>query len=202
MNTTATTTRTTTRLARWCRRFVAVAAMSAVGFTAVGNVGSAAAWSYGVSSNRPGAVSVSNIYVGDLLNGSSATQFTLYGNTNVVAYRSPGSTGQQLVMAQYVVQQYVNGQWVAIATSPVMSGYIGARQASISFAKPNIRPSVARGYFRMAYWFAWSDSAGRALGSVTVLPNLSSDHVCATQLRLCQSGAGYVRTGGYRTNTW
>jgi len=203
MNTTTTSTTSTLvgRCGRWLRRFAGVATISAIALTAVSTVDSASAWSYATPSGRPGSVGVATIYVGDLYSNGQ-TNFTLYGNVNVTANRSPGSTGAQTVAVRYYVQQFVNGQWVNAASSPVLTGTIGASQTSVRFAPPYLRPSVARGYTRLLYVFAWVDSAGRPLGSVSVVPNLASDLVCVTQVRLCQASAGYVRTGGYLTNAW
>lgn len=165
-------------------------------------VGQAYAWSYANLSGRPGSVGIPTIYIGDLLMPWGSTQFTLYGNTGPVAYRSPASTGAQQVSAVYTVQTLVGSSWVNTATTGVFYGQISAAQGSYRFPAPYIQPVASRGIFRVSWSFVWSTSTGVSLGATNVISHLASDHVCVTPHRLCKSYPGYFQTGGYRTGTW
>lgn len=166
-------------------------------------IGKAYAWSYANPISRPGAVSVPPaIYIGDLMMPWGSTAFTLYGSTGPVAYRSPGSSGAQIVGAQYFVQTWNGSRWVNTAQTGTFTGQISASQTYYRFPAPYIQPLVSRGTFRVMYTFVWTTTAGATLGATNVLPNLKNDHICVTTLRLCQTSAGYFQTGGYRTGTW
>jgi len=153
--------------------------------------GKAYAWSYATPSGRPGAASIPTIYVGDLYMPWGSTQFTLYGSTGPIAYRSPGSTGAQTVAAVYTVQKLVGSSWVTTATAGMFTGQIGATQSSYRFPTPYIQPVESRGYFRVTWTFVWHSSTGTYLGGTNVVSNLATDHVCVTTSRLCFTAAGY-----------
>ena len=164
-------------------------------------VSKAHAWTYGASTGRPGSVILPTIYVGDLLMPWGLRQFTLYGSTGPLAYRSPATTGAQAVAARYVVEKWNGSAWVMTTQTGVLTGTIAAGQRAYRFAAPYIQPVASRGYFRITYIFAWSAN-GVGLGGTSVMGNLTSDHVCVTPYRLCQSYAGFFRTGGQGTGTW
>jgi len=168
------------------------------------------AFSYTPVSGTIGNVSVPTIYVGDLTTSCAIIYdyrvcppvFTLYAETGPIAYRSPGSSGSQIVYAKYLVDQWDGSKWVTIAVSDLLRGQIGANQTSLRFAAPYMPLQVARGYFRFTWAFDWYTKDGALLGSTYIHSNLASDHVCVTPIRLCQSYNGYVRTGGYQTGGW
>jgi hypothetical protein len=165
-------------------------------------VSKARAWTYNASTGRPGSVIVPTIYVGDLLMPWGLRQFTLYGSTGPLVYRSPATTGAQAVAARYVVEKWNGYAWVMTTQTGMLSGTIAAGQtAPYRFAAPYIQPVATRGYFRVSYIFAWSAN-GVGLGGTKVIGNLTSDHGCVTPYRLCQSYAGYFRTGGMGTGAW
>jgi hypothetical protein len=168
------------------------------------------AWSYSSPSGRPGQVSVPTIRVYDQnnacawINGAPVcvATLTLAGLGSPVAYRSPATTGTQLVAAVYTVQQWNGSGWVNITTSGPFLGEISPTQSSIIFPAPFIQPDAYQGYFRVHYTFAWFTQTGTMLGSTSVFPNLSSDFQCVTNYRLCQAYPGYFRTGSYQTGSW
>jgi hypothetical protein len=174
---------------------VVVAALGLAIASVIVTAQGAFAWSYDVGTGTRGNVSLPTMYVGDLLMPTGLTQFTLYGNTGPIVGRNPLSTGDQIIGVQYIVEQFNGANWVTIARSTFVTGRLRAGQTSIQFAAPYIQPLVARGYFRVTWYFTWSTATGSALGATAVVPNLTSDHMCVTKIRLCQMYAGYVRTG-------
>lgn len=183
---------------------VAVASTFAVGVMASA-AGPVSAWVYENPVGSRGDVRVPTIYVGDLQIPDMPlgyTQFTLYGDAPVSAYRSPAATGVQTVRARYVVQRWDGTDWVNTARSDVMTRQIGSQQTRARFPSPYLQPQVSRGYLRLTYAFAWSDANGRALGNTVVTSNSYTDHVCVTNARWCRSYDGFVRTGKYMTNAW
>jgi hypothetical protein len=160
------------------------------------------AWSYKPVSGTRGNVSLPKIYVGDLYMPNGLTQFTLYGNTGPIVYRSAASTGIQIVKATYLVEKWDGFKWVIIKNSNLLQGQIGATQTYFQFAAPYIQPAIARGYLRFTWAFDWYATNGVVLGATYVQSSLATDHVCVTKVRLCQSYPGYFRTGGYLTGAW
>ena len=160
------------------------------------------AWSYAPVSGRRGSVSLPTIYIGDLYMPYGMTQFTLYGNTGPLAYRSPASSGTQIVKGKYLVEKWDGNRWVVSAQSTLFQGQILSTQTSLRFPAPYIQPVLARGTFRFTFALDWYTTGGALLGSTFIRSNLVSDHVCVTPHRLCKSYAGYFRTGGYQTGAW
>ncbi|MEJ7585722.1 MAG: hypothetical protein WKF43_16940 [Acidimicrobiales bacterium] len=178
--------------------FVAVATVGAMAATAT----PASAWSYASVSGSPGGVAMPTVYVGDLIMPSGHRAFTVSSNPGAPAHRSPASTGTQIVQGVYLVQQWANSQWVTVKSSPVMTGRMYSNQSSVYFPPFYLQPSTARGYFRATWVFDWQNTAGTYLGSTYLVSGLATDHACVTPSRFCLSYAGYVRTGGYMTNSW
>ncbi|MDO8363795.1 MAG: hypothetical protein Q7V88_12920 [Actinomycetota bacterium] len=189
------------RCGRMLRHTLGVAAISAVALTAVGGDTPASAWTFYSTTGRPGSVVLPTMMVTEVYY-ANYTQMSLMGNTGVVVYRSPASTGAQNVGAIYTAQQFVNNQWVNVYSSPVITGYIPAGRSSVTLVRPNLQPSTARGYFRVVFTLAWTDTANRYLASAFVTPTNANDLVCNTTSRWCIASPGYVRTGGYLTNAW
>lgn len=177
---------------------VALAAtVAAIGTT----VGEASAWSYQLNSGQGGNITLPTVAVGDLVMPSGGTRFTLYSDTGPIAYRSPASTGAQTVNARYSVQKWNGSAWINVASSPLLTGQIGAVQTGVQFTRAYLQPIEARGYFRLTWGFDWYNASGTRIGSAFGTSNLTSDHVCVTRIRLCQSSAGFVQTG-LNNSTW
>ncbi|MEO5887567.1 MAG: hypothetical protein ABIQ77_07885 [Anaerolineales bacterium] len=175
--------------------------------------GKAHAWTYMNPVARPGRVYVpTTITVQDIRfacttdrNGITSCNYayTLSSPTGPVIYRSPASTGAQAVAAQYQMEQWDGSKWVAISRQGPFIGQIGSLQNYYTFPAPSLSPvGAGRGYYRVTWTFAWSTTTGVSLGGVSVVPNLATDHACATIYRLCQTFPGYVRTGGFQTGQW
>jgi hypothetical protein len=170
----------------------------------------ARAWSYAYSNGRPGSVSIPTILIYEQNNGCATIygsqvcvhNLALAGNGHPVAYRSPVSGGAQLVSALYTVQQLNGSVWVNVNHAGPFHGQISATQNYYVFPAPYLQPPSSQGIFRLILTFAWSTTTGISLGNTSIVPNLSSDHRCATIYRLCQSFPGYFRTGGYLTGAW
>lgn len=184
--------------------FHTIAALTLTLATTVGMLGvaapSASAWQYS-QPYRQGTVTLPTVYVADLIQPAGNVAFTLMSNTGPVAYRSPATTGVQTVNSRYYVQIWTTGGWANSAHSPLMTGQLNSGLSTVTFPRAYLQPLQTRGYFRVTWAFDWY-SNGSLIGSTSVVSHLTSDHVCVTQSRLCQSSAGYVRTGGYRTNSW
>lgn len=174
--------------------------------------GPTSAFYYVPASGTIGSVTVRPISVLDMVPGCATTYggfricptaLTLAADTGPTVYRSPAATGRQIVQAIYTVEQWTSAGWTPIASSDVIRAEIGANQTGVQLVRPVLTLSnVARGYFRFTWIFSWFSSAGVNVGSTAILSNLATDHVCVTPLRWCQSYDGYVRTGGYLTNSW
>lgn len=173
--------------------------------------GKAHAWTYMNRVARPGEVRVPTITVQDLRlscttdrNGITICNYAyiLSSPTGPVIYRSPASTGAQAVAAQYQMEQWDGSKWVAIKRQS-FSGQIGSLQNYYTFPAPYFSPvGAGRGIYRVTWAFAWSTTTAVSLGGVAVVPNLATDHACATIYRLCQTFPGYVQTGGFQTRQW
>jgi hypothetical protein len=163
------------------------------------------AWSHTAGTGTRGNISLPSIHIGDLYMPVGMTQFTLYGETGPIVYRSPASTGSQTITAMYYVEKWdaSSSRWVITAVSPnLLTGQISANQVGVQLAAPYIQPVQARGYFRFSWFFEWRTSTGVKLGDTVIHSNLVADHVCQTPYRLCQSNSGYFQTGGFGTNQW
>jgi hypothetical protein len=109
----------------------------------------------------------------------------------------------QTVRVQYVVEMWVGRAWVPVAVSDHLQAVIGANESGVRFVQPElIVKDVSRGYFRFSLAVVWLSSTGRLLGSAVHLSNVAADHQCVTPARWCISYDGYVRTGGYLSNSW
>ena len=163
------------------------------------------AWSHTMGSGTKGNVSVPSIHIGDLYMPYGMIQFTLFAETGPIVYRSPASSGSQIVTALYYVERWdlSSSRWIITAVNPyILTGQIGANQLGVQLPAPYMQPVQARGYFRFSWYFEWRTSAGVKLGDTVIHSNLVADHVCLTPYRLCQSNSGYFQTGGFRTNQW
>lgn len=142
--------------------------------------------------NKPGAVHVPTIYVADIpirvATGAWVPQLTLSSSTGPTVFRSPGYTGEQIVVAVYQVEKWNGARWVAVESN-IMTGRIAANQNSFKFAAPYILPQPVIGNFRFTWIFVWSTRNNVMLGGTTVVPNVKGDHVCNT--KRCQAYAGY-----------
>jgi hypothetical protein len=169
-------------------------------------VNKARAWGYNSPTGRPGAVSVPQVYIADVVMPNGIRVFTLNQHTTATsgpfAYRSPATTGVQNVAAHYVVEKWDGYKWVRSASAGPFIRQIGSAQPGVYLPKIYIQPLTSRGYFRVTWYFAWATTTDIALGSTAIMSDRSSDHVCATPYRLCQSYAGYFRTGGVGTGAW
>ena len=157
--------------------------------------GKASAWYYAPPIvGRPGGVSISPIYVGDLLMPTGVTAFTLYNSSNAgpIVSRSPAAGGPQTVGAIYSVEKWDGVRWVTVVKSAAIVRTISATQTNIRFPAAYLQPTSARGYFRVSWAFAWTSSTGVSLGAVVVNSDRINDHICVTPIRVCQPYAGYV----------
>ncbi len=162
-------------------------------------VGKASAWSYDKLSRRPGAVIIPTVYIVDLPAGNNILSLTLTNSsvsTGPVVYRSPASTGDQIVVAAYGVEMWNGSSWVPFAYSPtgVLSLPIKANQSAVVFPNLYIQPPVMpAGYYRVTWSFVWGTATGAPLGATNVVSNLATDHVCGSTNRWCRAYAGFFQ---------
>jgi hypothetical protein len=162
-------------------------------------LGRAHAWSYAKLSSRPGAVIVPTVYISDLPAGNNILSLTLTNSsvsTGPVVYRSPATTGDQIILAAYGVEMWNGAGWVPFAYSPmgVLRLTIRANQSSVVFPNLYIQPPVMpAGYYRVTWSFVWGTTTGAALGSTNVVSNLTTDHVCGSTNRWCRAYVGYFQ---------
>ncbi len=162
-------------------------------------------WAESETQGQAGAVSPPVVQVTDLgdvagviIPGLTALRFIT--ETGPIAYRSPAFSGAQEVHAMYLLEQWSGSGWVIVVRSDVLVGVIGAAQNGVIFGRADLRPTVARGYWRVTWLFGWYSSTA-LVASALVTPDSTGDHVCVTTARRCETGPGWVETGGYLDNT-
>ena len=161
--------------------------------------GSASAWEYFTSSGRPGAVWMPPVYPfedGRYTTYGPYLMFTTFDGA--YAYRSPASSGEQLVTGIYLIQRWNGTQWYLASRQSTPIYTIGAGQRGAYLPRlwraPGGNQLYNRGQFRVQLLVAWSDDSG-ALGSTVVTPSQLGDLRCRSMLRPCQATARWVRLG-------
>ncbi len=181
----------------WSYRFIRLV-MAVILFITIFTTNQAAfAWSYSATQGKVGSVILPKILVDDRKMPDGPTRFTLLSDKGPIVYRSPAYSGAQIFVIIYYVEQWSGAKWVKVASSSPLMGQISATQTGVQFTvQPFLQPTVAKGYFRFGALIMWFTSGQVWLGNTNMVSNLVSDHVCVTKVRLCQSYAGYVWTGG------
>lgn len=181
----------------WSHRFIRLV-MAVILFITIFTTNQAAfAWSYSATQGKVGSVILPKILVDDRKMPDGPTRFTLLSDKGPIVYRSPAYSGAQIFVIIYYVEQWSGAKWVKVASSSPLMGQISATQTGVQFTvQPFLQPTVAKGYFRFGALIMWFTSGQVWLGNTNMVSNLVSDHVCVTKVRLCQSYAGYVWTGG------
>lgn len=176
------------------RRVVAVAALAlAIVGGLITSAAPASAWQYGSSTGQPGAVTATaQVNVGKLSNGMWL-QVTLFGNTGPTVSRSAATTGAQDVSILYSVQRWNGVQWTQVAQQMnTMRMATGVQQARLPALY--VQPTAGTGYYRVVEAFQWNVAGtNTVLGTTTVWPSATSDHVC--QYLPCAATVGYVWAG-------
>jgi hypothetical protein len=155
------------------------------------------AWYYATAGQRPGAVSVPQVWAVD------DGQYTTYGpyltirsNGGPVVYRSPATSGAQDVMGQYTIQYWNGSRWVNLTSQWTPAYRIPAGYRWVRLPALHRSPTTQRGHFRVVWSFAWVNAnTGAALGRTAILPNTTADFRCYTTARPCQYSAHWIRTG-------
>ena len=181
----------------WYRRWIHSMIVVILGIAVLATDQAAFAWSYSATQGKAGGVALPKIFVDDLKMPDGPTRFTLLSDKGPIVYRSPAYSGAQIFVIIYYVEQWSGAKWVKVASSSPLMGQISATQTGVQFTvQPFLQPTVAKGYFRFGALVMWFTSGQVWLGNTIMVSNLSSDHVCVTKKRLCQSYPGYVWTGG------
>lgn len=159
------------------------------------------AWMRIGQKGRPGKVVVGQPMAIDEYDGY-VMYLTWRSQRGPLVYRSPATRGPQNVLGSYVVQEWTPSfGWTNTTTQTTRVFRIPAGQSAVRLPELYRAPTTQRGYFRVAYVFAWSNArTGRSLGQTVALPNLSTDHRCVTSFRACETGPGWIRTGRLRTH--
>src|SRR4051794_271336 len=161
--------------------------------------GSASAWEYLVSTGHPGQVWMPPVYPfedGRFTTYGPFLMFTTFDGAYV--YRSPASSGEQLVAGIYLVQRWNGSQWYVAARQNTPMYTIAPGQRGVYLPRlwraPGGTPLYNRGHFRVQLVVAWSDDSG-GLGNTTLTPNRIGDLRCQSMLRPCQATARSVQLG-------
>ena len=178
------------------RRVVVLGALVAT--LVAGTAGTAQAWSYDLAQGSAGSVSLPRINVSDTylyVGGIAVATLTIDSTIGPLVYRSPATTGAQDVYAVYSLQRWNGSAWATQAQGTA-SARIGAGYGSVRMPRASFMPTSGKGYYRVAWAFAWKvPGASANLGSGVLNANSTSDFACITPLRPCQVSAGYVRAG-------
>jgi hypothetical protein len=169
------------------RGLAAVGLAASVGLAAAGP---AAAFS-GSGSGQPGAVVVPAVQGTHLpvLGGYLVTLMT----QNMVAERSPATSGAQYISAAYRVYRWNGSSWVYKAGSTVATT-LAAGYSKVTMPFWSVQPTSGRGYYYVETTIRWKNGAGVVLGTMNIFWTGPSDYRCATLLP-CTTGPGWIYLG-------
>jgi hypothetical protein len=158
--------------------------------------GNAGAWYYAGTSGRAGAVAIPTVYILDTYMGSTVGNiYTLASDIGPLAYRSPASTGTQVVGMIYQYEKWNGSAWVVSARSNMVTRQILTGQNSVRFPAVYMTPTDARGTFRITWTFVWNTTTGANLGGTVINPSTINDHKCLTPYRNCRVYIKYFTVG-------
>lgn len=159
----------------------------------------ASAWQYFTSSGQPGQVYMPPVFPfedGRFTTYGPFLMFTTFDQPYV--YRSPATSGEQLVAGIYLVQRWNGTQWYVASRQNTPMYTIAAGQQGVYLPRlwraPGGNQLYNRGQFRVQLLVGWSYSGG-GLGNTVVSPNRLGDLRCRSMLRPCQATASWVRLG-------
>ena len=183
------------------RLIVGVAALVAATFAAVALPPPAAAWEYAVVNGQAGRVWMPPVFPfedGRFTTYGPFLMFTTFDGAYV--YRSPATSGAQIVESVYVIKRYAGGSsWPIQARQHLANFTIPAGAQGIYLPRmwrsPNGNAIYNRGYFSAHLLVAWSAANGAPLGSTILSPNRVGDLRCRQMLRPCHATAKWVRLG-------
>jgi hypothetical protein len=180
------------------RLLIVVAVLASAGFAAVALPAPAAAWEYTVVNGKAGQVWVPTVFPYE------DHRFTTYGPALYITtfdgpyvYRSPATSGAQLVSGIYLIQRWNGNNWYVVSrqNTPNYTIEAGARGVYLPrlWRSPGGNQLYNRGYFRVQWLIAWQTDAG---GSSTILsPDRVGDFRCRAMVRPCHATAKWVRLG-------
>jgi hypothetical protein len=159
----------------------------------------ARAWEYVVATNQPGHVWMPAVYPFE------DARYTTYGPVLMFTtfdlpyvYRSPATSGDQLITGIYLVQRWNGVQWYTASRQNTPMYTIAAGQQGVYLPRlwraPGGTTLYNRGQFRVQLLVAWSGD-GLGLGSTVVSPSQLGDLRCRSMVRPCQATARWVRLG-------
>ena len=162
--------------------------------------GPAAAWRYLISNNQPGQVYMPPVFPFE------DGRFTTYGPFLMFltfdapyVYRSPATSGAQIVTGIYLINRWNGSQWVTMGRQNMPIATIAAGQRGVYLPKlyrsPGTNVALNRGYFKVQLLVAWAVPSGPGLGNVVLTPDRAGDLRCRQMLRPCHATADWVRLG-------
>ena len=169
-------------------KIAAILLLFAVALSSIGPLVRSANAYNGSGSGRPGKVTIYRVN-GTLYNNISPQ---LYDGGTIV-YRSPASTGSQILLNYYEIWRWNGSAWVKFYTTPATRKTIVVGVNSARSPALNVLPSRNANYYYVIQKIQWSSSSGISLGQYTVNMNQSGDYYCASVIPTkCSVGAGYI----------
>lgn len=161
----------------------------------VGTSAPASAYTWVDTQGRPGFVQLSKAQGVHIRQCSTYAYYTcrMAPGIHVPAQRvnrSPRTSGRQDLGVAIVIQRYEGDRWVR-QTSRTWYGRIPAGVRSIRMPEWTVLPNRVN-YLRVQVAVAWARPAGGALGARMITMNQLGDYECATTLRPCEAGPGWL----------
>lgn len=116
----------------------------------------------------------------------------VYGSGPLV-YRSPATTGTQLIAVSYQLQRYNSStlRWENFGQQTHQS-YLYAGRSSIQMPRVEFLPHTGSGYFKVLIAVGWGNSDGtQTFGTRHLDYNQWGDYACNTRFK-CSAGTGWV----------
>ena len=161
--------------------------------------GSASAWEYLFANGQPGLVWMPPVFPfedGRYTTFGPFLMFTTFVGAYV--YRSPATSGEQLVTGIYMIQRWNGSQWYVVSRQNTPMYTIAPGQRGVYLPRlwrsPGTNVAYNRGQFRVQLLVAWSGD-GVGLGNTVVTPNQLGDLRCRSMVRPCEATARWIRLG-------
>ena len=162
---------------------------------AVGSAAPASAYSWVDGQGRSGFVALSKAQGVHIRQCSQVVYYScrMAPGVHVPAqrvHRSPSTSGRQDVVVVINIQRYQGDRWVH-QTGRTWYGTIPAGVGSVVMPEWTVLPNAV-GYLRVKLGVGWANRYGTTLGTRVITMNHDGDYECATTLRPCSAGAGWL----------
>jgi hypothetical protein len=115
-------------------------------------------------------------------------------NQGLVTGRSAGSSGAQTIAASYRAYKWNGSVW-AYSTGSTVSTTLYAGYQTVRLPSWTVYPTSGRGHYYVEATITWKTPAGALLGTRYVYFNQAGDYQCATIVKPCSVGTGWVYLG-------